>query len=256
MAAPLTMVSLEVLLLANSFFNTAVLGAADPRIPVTILDSDADQGVRDNDGHQSYNASIDITTNAACLFIVHRQQTDATMSPGTIDNSGAALTVGGVSATKIFSSERELATGKYFYWEIYYLPNVSTGSNVTCSAAAAAQVRVISVHAFMLDSNVQPTVTQNNVDVNFDGTSDTVDVSANKNSFVFFKHASENYITSFSLNVTRSYFADGVRGGLVSGNGVFQASEILDADATVTATLIHTERTNNSYPTDYFIVQF
>lgn len=242
--------------MANSFFNTAVLGAADPRIPVTILDSDADQGVRDNDGHQSYNASIDITTNAACLFIVHRQQTDATMSPGTIDNSGAALTVGGVSATKIFSSERELATGKYFYWEIYYLPNVSTGSNVTCSAAAAAQVRVISVHAFMLDSNVQPTVTQNNVDVNFDGTSDTVDVSANKNSFVFFKHASENYITSFSLNVTRSYFADGVRGGLVSGNGVFQASEILDADATVTATLIHTERTNNSYPTDYFIVQF
>ena len=242
--------------MANSFFNTAVLGAADPRIPVTILDSDADQGVRDNDGHQSYNASIDITTNAACLFIVHRQQTDATMSPGTIDNSGAALTVGGVSATKIFSSQRELATGKYFYWEIYYLPNVSTGSNVTCSAAAAAQVRVISVHAFMLDSNVQPTVTQNNVDVNFDGTSDTVDVSANKNSFVFFKHASENYITSFSLNVTRSYFADGVRGGLVSGNGVFQASEILDADATVTATLIHTERTNNSYPTDYFIVQF
>jgi hypothetical protein len=250
------MVSLEVLLLANSFFNTAVLGAADPRIPVTILDSDADQGVRDNDGHQSYNASIDITTNAACLFIVHRQQTDATMSPGTIDNSGAALTVGGVSATKIFSSQRELATGKYFYWEIYYLPNVSTGTNVTCSAAAAAQVRVISVHAFMLDSNVQPTVTQNNVDVNFDGTSDTVDVSANKNSFVFFKHASENYITSFSLNVTRSYFADGVRGGLVSGNGVFQASEILDADATVTATLVHTERTNNSYPTDYFIVQF
>jgi hypothetical protein len=250
------MVSLEVLLLANSFFNTAVLGAADPRIPVTILDSDADQGVRDNDGHQSYDASIDITTNAACLFIVHRQQTDATMSPGTIDNSGAALTVGGVSATKIFSSQRELATGKYFYWEIYYLPNVSTGTNVTCSAAAAAQVRVISVHAFMLDSNVQPTVTQNNVDVNFDGTSDTVDVSANKNSFVFFKHASENYITSFSLNVTRSYFADGVRGGLVSGNGVFQASEILDADATVTATLVHTERTNNSYPTDYFIVQF
>lgn len=242
--------------MANSFFNTAVLGAADPRIPVTILDSDADQGVRDNDGHQSYDASIDITTNAACLFIVHRQQTDATMSPGTIDNSGAALTVGGVSATKIFSSQRELATGKYFYWEIYYLPNVSTGTNVTCSAAAAAQVRVISVHAFMLDSNVQPTVTQNNVDVNFDGTSDTVDVSANKNSFVFFKHASENYITSFSLNVTRSYFADGVRGGLVSGNGVFQASEILDADATVTATLVHTERTNNSYPTDYFIVQF
>ena len=242
--------------MANSFFNTALLGAADPRIPVTILDSDADQGVRNTNGQQSYDASIDITTNAACLFIVHRQQTQAGMSPGTIDNSGSALTVGGVSATKIFSSQREFVTGKYFYWEIYYLPNVSTGSNVTCSANAAAQVRVISVHAFMLDSNVQPTLTQNNVDVNFDGTSDTVDVSATKNSFVFFKHATENFITSYSLNVTRSYFADGTRGGLVTGNGVFQASEICDADATVTATLVHTERTNNSYPTDYFIVQF
>ena len=242
--------------MANSFFNIALLGAADPRIPVTILDSDADQGVRDTNGQQSYDASIDITTNAACLFIVHRQQTQAGMSPGTTNNSGSALTVGGVSATKIFSSQRELASGKIFYWEIYYLPNVSTGSNVTCSANAAAQVRVISVHAFMLDSNVQPTVTQNNVDVNFDGTSDTVDVSATKNSFVFFKHATENFITSFSLNVTRSYFAEGTRGGLVNGNGVFQASEILDADATVTATLSHTERTNNSYPTDYFIVQF
>ena len=241
--------------MANSFFNIALLGATDPRIPVTILDSDADQGVRDNDGHQSYDASIDITTNAACLFIVHRQQTQAGMTPGTTDNSGAALTVGGVSATKIFSSQRTLASGKIFYWEIYYLSSVSTGSNVTCSANLAAQVRVISVHAFMLDSNVQPTVTQNNVDVDFDGTSDTVDVSATKNSFVFFKHTSENYITEFSLNVTRSYFATGTRAGLISGNGVYQASEILDADATVTATLGHTERVN-SYPTDYFIVQF
>ena len=241
--------------MANSFFNTALLGAADPKTLVTILDSDADQGVRVSNGQQSYDASIDITTNAACLFIVHRQQTQLGMSPGTTNNSGSALTVGGVSATKIFSSQRELSAGKIFYWEIYYLPNVSTGSNVTCSANTAAQVRVISVHAFMLDSDVQPTVTQNNVDVNFDGTSDTVDVSATKNSFVFFKHASENYITSFSLNVTRSYFAEGTRGGLISGNGVFQASEILDADATVTATLGHSVR-STSHPTDYFIVQF
>ena len=241
--------------MANSFFNIALLGAADPRIPVTILDSDADQGVKDNDGHQSYDASIDITTNAACLFFVHRQQTQAGMTPGTTNNSGAALTVGGVSATKIFSSQIELVTDRYYYWEIYYLPNVSTGSNVTCSANTAAQVRVISVHAFMLDSDVQPTVTQTNVDVDFDGTSDTVDVSATRNSFVFFKNAPANFIASFSLNVTRSYFAEGTRGGLITGNGVFQASEILDADATVTATLGHSDRVN-SYPTDYFIVQF
>ena len=241
--------------MANSFFNTALLGAADPKTLVTILDSDADQGVKDNDGHQSYDASIDITTNAACLFFVHRQQTQAGMTPGTTNNSGAALTVGGVSATKIFSSQIELVTDRYYYWEIYYLPNVSTGSNVTCSANTAAQVRVISVHAFMLDSDVQPTVTQTNVDVDFDGTSDTVDVSATRNSFVFFKNAPANFIASFSLNVTRSYFAEGTRGGLITGNGVFQASEILDADATVTATLGHSDRVN-SYPTDYFIVQF
>ena len=241
--------------MANSFFNTALLGAADPKTLVTILDSDADQGVKNTDGQQNYAASIDITTNASCLFFVHRQQTQAGMSPGTTDNSGAALSVGGVSATKIFSSQRELATDKYFYWEIYYLPNVSTGSNVTCRANNAAQVRVISVHAFMLDSDVQPTVTQTNVDVDFDGTSDTVDVSATRNSFVFFKHASDNRIDSFSLNVTRSYFAIGTRGGHISGNGVFQASEILDADATITATLNHSA-SSNSYPTNYFIVQF
>jgi len=236
-------------------------GAGSLVKPVVIDDADIDIGTRIGAGQTAYSGSLNITANSACVFIVRRSKAISTSG----DNSSATLTVGGVSATKIASYDITTTSQSYVnHHEVYYLENVSTGSTVSAVTGSGNASVAISIMAFMLDSAVQPTVTSGKQNYSFDTSTSpspkTVSVSVPRNAFIWYAHASANYLTtgSITLSVSQSIAPIGLA---LSGNTVtnvdVQASYIQTQTTTVTATLPHSNNTNASgFDTDYLILQF
>jgi len=236
-------------------------GAGSLVIPVVIDDADIDIGTRIGAGQTAYSGSLNITANSACVFIVRRSR--ARSSSG--DNSSATLTVGGTSATKIASYDVTASDSSLVnHHEVYYLENVSTGSTVSAVTGSGNAAVAISISAFMLDSAVQPTVTNGKQNYSFNTSTSpspkTVSVSVPRNAFIWYAHASANYLTtaSITLSVSQSLAPIGVASsGNTLTNVDVQASNIQTEATTVTATLPHSNNTySQGYDTDYLILQF
>jgi hypothetical protein len=235
-------------------------GAGSLVIPVAIDDVDIDIGTRIDAGQTAYSGSLNITANSACVFIVRRSKAISTSG----DNSSATLTVGGVSATKIASYDITVASIYVNYHEVYYMENVSTGSAVSAVTGSGNAAVAISITAFMLDSAVQPTVTNGKQNYSFDTSTSpspkTVSVSVPRNAFIWYAHASSNFLLTetITLSVSQSLSPIEVaRSGNTVTNVDVQASYIQTQTTTVTATLPHNNSTfSGGFDTDYLILQF
>jgi hypothetical protein len=237
------------------------MGAAGSlSMPVAIDDADIDIGTRIDAGQTAYSGSLNITANSACVFIVRRSKA---ISPSG-DNSSATLTVGSTSATKIASYDITVPSPYVNHHEVYYLENVSTGSTVSAVTGSGNAAVAISISAFMLDSAVQPTVTNGKQNYSFNTSTSpspkTVSVSVSRNAFIWHAHASDNYLitASTTLSVSQSIAPIGIaRSGNTATNVDVQASNIQTETTTVTATLPHNNNTYaQGYDTDYLILQF
>ena len=235
-------------------------GAGSLVIPVVVDDADIDIGTRIDAGQTVYSGSLNITANSACVFIVRRGRAISTSG----DNSSATLTVGGVSATKIASYDITVAAFYVNHHEVYYLENVSTGSTVSAVTGSGNAAVAISITAFMLDSAVQPTVTNGKQNYSFDTSTSpspkTVSVSVPRNAFIWYAHASSNFLLTetITLSVSQSLSPIEVaRAGITGLNVDVQASYIQTETTTVTATLPHNNSTfSGGFDTDYLILQF
>jgi len=236
-------------------------GAGSLVIPVVVDDADIDIGTRIDAGQTAYSGSLNITANSACVFIVRRG--NAISSSG--DNSSATLTVGGVSATKVSSYNVPVAgASNVSHHEVYYLENVSTGSTVSAVTGSGNAAIAISISAFMLDSAVQPTVTTGTQNYLFDTSTSpspkTVSVSVPRNAFIWYAHASSNFLLTetITLSVSQSLSPIEVaRSGNTVTNVDVQATYIQTETTTVTATLPHNNSTfSGGFDTDYLILQF
>ena len=235
-------------------------GAGSLVIPVVVDDADIDIGTRIDAGQTAYSGSLNITTNSACVFIVRRSKAISTSG----DNSSATLTVGGVSATKIASYDITVASIYVNHHEVYYLENVSTGSTVSAVTGSGNAAVAISIMAFMLDSAVQPTVTNGKQNYSFNTSTSpspkTVSVSVPRNAFIWYAHASSNFLLTetITLSVSQSLSPIEVaRSGNTVTNVDVQATYIQTETTTVTATLPHNNSTfSGGFDTDYLILQF
>jgi len=173
-----------------------------------IIGADRNRGDHNSySTYTSYDAQLNITGNAACVFVVVRTVIDSG------NNSTCALSVDGVSATKLSNSAFTLG-GMTSYTESYYLSSVPTGGVIAAMSGGSA-VRNHEIYAFMLDNDSTPTVTHStgsSYATNGGNHLVTVANTIPANAFIFMQYGGADKLNHDSITTNQSTSLAPIRG--------------------------------------------